>query len=728
MDVGGTFFIRVDASTTISTGHVMRCLTLADALAKKGAYVEFICREHEGHLCNLIEMHGFVVHRLPAPIEGFEAETIPFHAGWLGASWQEDAEQTSDVIKSLGIKPDWLIVDHYALDHRWEEKLRPLVGRIFVIDDLADRNHDCDLLLDQNLIVDMETRYTEMVPAECSMLLGPEYALLQPIYAELHDRIPPREGPVRRILISFGGADSENLTGRALAAFLSLNRPDIEVDVVLSEGSPYFSAVRERVAGHANIHLYNTLPTLAPLMAKADIAIGAAGTTSWERLCLGLPALVVTLAENQRPIADGLHRKGLVRWLGHKDEVTEQIIKEALTKLIGQAIDDRWSIHCHSTVDGRGLNRVCAIMTIHPETPLHVRHARLSDELLVLNWANDMETRQNSFSPDPISEETRHRWFYTRLRNPEECCFYIVETEEGIPIGQVRFDKNDQVWEIDYSLAPHYRGRGLGRALLKTALLKLRSEHSGALVIGRVKKGNLPSCKAFESLNFDKKSDGGGWSISVCSDAGSWINIHIPELLLDWLAEGHEVRWAHDAAALLEGDICFFLSYGRIVYADILLKHKNNLVVHESDLPKGRGWSPLTWQVIEGADLIPITLFEAAEAVDSGLIYLQEQIRLNGDELVEELRFLQANSTSRMCRKFVADYPSILNEAYEQKGEPTYYSRRYPVDSQLDPDQTIRDQFELLRVVDNLCYPAWFELNGYNYRLKIENCDKRRIT
>ncbi|HPZ14727.1 MAG TPA: UDP-2,4-diacetamido-2,4,6-trideoxy-beta-L-altropyranose hydrolase, partial [Bacillota bacterium] len=204
--------IRTDASPAIGTGHVMRCLTLANALARKGVGVSFICREHEGNLCDLIEEQGFTVHRLPAPESSFEADATPAHAAWLGAAWQEDARQTGAVIRTLGIKPTWLVVDHYGLDYRWEEALRPLVGRIFVIDDLADRAHDCDLLLDQNLFADMQTRYAGKVPADCRLLLGPEYALLQPIYAELHDRIPPREGPVRRILISFGGADRDNLT------------------------------------------------------------------------------------------------------------------------------------------------------------------------------------------------------------------------------------------------------------------------------------------------------------------------------------------------------------------------------------------------------------------------------------------------------------------------------------------------------------------------------------
>jgi len=502
--------IRTDASPTIGTGHVMRCLTLAGALAERGVEVSFICREHAGHLCDLIEARGFRVYRLPAPDSDFEAGRTPAHAAWLGATWQEDAGQTGAVIKTLGARPDWLVVDHYALDSRWERALRPLVGRIFVIDDIADRDHDCDLLLDQNLFADMQTRYTGKVPADCRLLLGPEYALLQPIYAELHDRIPPREGPVQRIFISFGGADRDNLTGRVLAAFLGLNRPDIDVDVVISDSSPYASEIQALGAGHANIHLHGNLPTLAPLMARADLAIGAAGITSWERLCLGLPALVVTLAENQRPIAEELQRLKLVRWLGHKDEISEQDIKRAIAELIKGDIDEEWSLRCQATVDGRGVDHVGAALTITAETPLLVRHARLSDEALLLVWANDPETRRNSFSPDFIPAEEHRRWFRSRLRDLDGCRIYVLETRGGIPVGQVRFDLTDRKWEIDYSLAPHFRGRGLGQPLLKAALLKLRSEISGVLVLGRVKESNLPSRKIFESLGFNARSSGGG--------------------------------------------------------------------------------------------------------------------------------------------------------------------------------------------------------------------------
>lgn len=353
---------RSDASLSIGHGHVMRCLTLASALRDCGAAVSFVCREHDGHLCELIEERGFAVSRLPARTAGTRAEDTPGHAAWLGAPWQEDAEQTCAIMEASGAKPDWLVVDQYALDHRWESAMRSSVGRIMVIDDLADRVHDCDLLLDQNLVAQMETRYLDLVPVRCHLMLGPDYALLQPIYGQLRAGIAPREGPVRRILIFFGGVDSDNLTGRTLAAFLQLDRPDIEADVVVSAGSPHAVAIREQVAGHRNIHLHSGLPTLAPLMVKADLGIGGGGATSWERFCLGLPTLVVTLADNQRPVTENLYAQGLIHWIGDREQADLRTISESLARALELNSLRDWSSRCLQICTGQGVSRVSTFM------------------------------------------------------------------------------------------------------------------------------------------------------------------------------------------------------------------------------------------------------------------------------------------------------------------------------------------------------------------------------
>jgi len=201
------------------------------------------------------------------------------------------------------------------------------------------------------------------------------------------------------------------------------------------------------------------------------------------------------------------------------------------------------------------------------------------------------------------------------------------------------------------------------------------------------------------------------------------MNQFIPELLEQALLLGCSLRWIHHHDHLRPGDICFLLSYGRIVDADLLKLHRHNLVVHASDLPKGKGWSPMTWQILEGADTIPLSLFEASADLDAGPIYAQLKLELKGHELATEWQKLQAAGTLQLCCSWLKDYPDSADWGRPQEGEATIYSRRRPDDSRLDPDRNLRDQFSLLRVVDNQAYPAFFELEGYRYRIIIERCD-----
>jgi len=355
---------RTDSSATIGSGHVMRCLTLASALKQSEVNVFFICRDHKGNLCERIRKHGFDIGVLPADSKGIQDQEFLDSSTWLGATWKEDAKQTFAAIESLGIKPDLIVVDHYSIDHHWESAMRSSTGRLMVIDDLADRTHDCDVLLDQNLIAKMNTRYNGLVSKGCEMLLGPEYSLLQPIYGELQKGLPARKGPIKRILIFFGELGEKNLTGLTLSALESLNHQDIHIDVVIGSNYLHTKAIQEQVESHENFHLHNNLPTLAPLMAKADLAVGASGATSWERLCLGLPTIVVSLADNQQGIAEELDRQGLVQWLGHQKSVDEEALTRALENLIEKGLDEEWSQRCRNAVDGKGVNRVCSALSL----------------------------------------------------------------------------------------------------------------------------------------------------------------------------------------------------------------------------------------------------------------------------------------------------------------------------------------------------------------------------
>ena len=212
--------------------------------------------------------------------------------------------------------------------------------------------------------------------------------------------------------------------------------------------------------------------------------------------------------------------------------------------------------------------------------------------------------------------------------------------------------------------------------------------------------------------------------IDIITTAKSWLMDDINVLSKDLKALGHSVTMATKSEELSQGDILLILSYWGLLSDEALSKHVHNLVVHESALPEGKGWSPLTWQVLEGKSEIPITLFEAVKKVDAGDIYLQGKVSLEGHELIDEIRSLQVQATFDLCQEFVKYYPQIVATSTTQLGEETFYPRRDSKDSRLDPEQSLSDQFNLLRVVDNESYPAFFEHKGHRYVVKIEKCNE----
>jgi UDP-2,4-diacetamido-2,4,6-trideoxy-beta-L-altropyranose hydrolase len=339
--------IRADASNVIGSGHVMRCLTLAEGLRARGAAVAFVSRDLEGHLNALIAGRGFAVHVLPRD---------PACPSGMPATCARDARECAALVTG---HVDWIITDHYGLDFRWHDAMRPVAGRIMAIDDLANRRHECDLLLDQNLSDGPADRYAGLVPSRCARLLGPRFALLQPEYAPLHEQCAPRFGRVGRILVFFGGADRDGLSARALDAILGLRRPELAVDVVVGVASPDLESIRRTASAYDQIRVHSVLPSLAPLIAKADLGIGAGGSTTWERLCLGLPSIVVTVAENQVQTARLLTGRGLVDWVGDARTISASRLAEAVSRHCETGVPPGWFPDYPDLVDGRGVSRVC---------------------------------------------------------------------------------------------------------------------------------------------------------------------------------------------------------------------------------------------------------------------------------------------------------------------------------------------------------------------------------
>jgi UDP-2,4-diacetamido-2,4,6-trideoxy-beta-L-altropyranose hydrolase len=318
---------RTDASLQIGTGHVMRCLTLADALAAKGADCQFLCREHDGNLIEFIRGKGYVTYALPmasvAPADPPKLSAAELtHSHWLGSTQAQDTEACVAILAAQ--RPDWLIVDHYALDFHWERALMPYCRKLMVIDDLADRHHIADVLVDQNMVEGMDTRYQGKVPERCICLLGPQYALLRQEFsrfrpASLGRRAMPK---LECLLVFLGGSDSENETGKVIEGIRLSKKNWRHVDVVVGQSFPLFAVLRQAMANLPAATLHIQTSEMAKLMLEADLAITAGGSVTWEKCALGLPSLVAIQGDNQSPIAIKLHELGAQRTLGKGSELT----------------------------------------------------------------------------------------------------------------------------------------------------------------------------------------------------------------------------------------------------------------------------------------------------------------------------------------------------------------------------------------------------------------------
>jgi UDP-2,4-diacetamido-2,4,6-trideoxy-beta-L-altropyranose hydrolase len=345
---------RTDANQQIGTGHFMRCLTLADEMRQSPADICFVSRALPLHLQQMLSEHGVQYITLPENELTQETDELP-HAAWLTTSQAKDAEQT---MAALGAGTwDWLVVDHYALDHRFEKPLRSVVQHVMVIDDLADRVHDCDVLLDQNFYLDQAQRYFDKVPSHCKLLLGPSFALLRPEFKAMRDKMQVRTGKVNNILVFFGGVDADNLTGQVLDVLIKLNL-GVQVNVVIGQQHPQKEMIRQLCDQH-NYNCHVQTNQMASLMAEADLAIGAGGSATWERCVLGLPTIVIATAHHQVKAAKDLSELGISNYLGFRTEVNFEKIEINIKKIISDNIFiSEISVKSMKLVDGNGAAKI----------------------------------------------------------------------------------------------------------------------------------------------------------------------------------------------------------------------------------------------------------------------------------------------------------------------------------------------------------------------------------
>lgn len=345
--------IRADASVEIGTGHIMRCLTLATALQFQGSEVFFICKTLLENLEHKIRNQGFQVVRL---------------GGCVAWNHSVDAQATISVIQQYSSEIDWLIVDHYQIGRSWEQLIRPYIKKILVLDDLADRDHDCDLLLDQNLADDRHAQYQSLLPSHCLQLLGIDYLLLRSEFWQTRSQRQNRCNVAQTLLITMGGSDPSNMTSLVIKALKSINQ-SLEVRVVIGIGCPYWEDIQLQInaAPQHTITCLHDISNMASQMDWADVAISAGGFTVYELACIGVPSMIIATHPTQIRVAEAMHNHGINYFLGEASGLTVPSLAAQITQFLSDPLHlGAMSIQGQQFIDGLGVTRV--IEKIHQLT------------------------------------------------------------------------------------------------------------------------------------------------------------------------------------------------------------------------------------------------------------------------------------------------------------------------------------------------------------------------
>ncbi|WP_155992293.1 UDP-2,4-diacetamido-2,4,6-trideoxy-beta-L-altropyranose hydrolase [Fodinicurvata fenggangensis] len=464
---------RTDASRDIGGGHLRRCLTIADELAKRGWRCIFAsCAES-----------GTVVPALSS--SGYEWVLVP-----------ENGMPSGDQLTDLD-PLDLVIFDHYGLAVDEETMFRSQGVRVLVLDDLADRPHDCDLLVDPTL-GRSEEDYRGLLPADARIMAGPDNAPLRPRFRELRAETLERRRQMdrpHRLLISLGSFDVRGLLPTLTEAVQRVDL-DLVVDVVVGSGGSDLPPLSESFTLHGYVE------DMAGLMAQADLAIGAGGTSSWERCCLGLPTLIVNIADNQDMITAQLVTVGAAIDLGHwQDLAIDKVtcaLEEACTqpeKL--QSISEKAAAICDDWGTLRILPRLYEANT-NEGNSVTLRLVEEADCAMLFHWQQLPGIRDFSRTPAPPTWPEHEEWFEKKLGNDRDC-FWIIQIE-GRDCGVLRLDSTelDDVREVSIFVLPEYHGKGVARGSLELASRIAPARRLEATVLD----GNLPSRKLFEAHGF----------------------------------------------------------------------------------------------------------------------------------------------------------------------------------------------------------------------------------
>lgn len=484
---------RVDASLMIGSGHVMRCLVLADELKLKGYDIAFACTPLEGDMRSFICERGFRVITLPAPQAAIISTHDADYEAWLQKDIDVDAQDFLSSISSA----DLVITDHYAIGEQWQKRVKSALGcYLFAIDDLA-RRHFADLILDQTLAREA----VDYADSKATVLCGTEFALLKPAFAGMREealsRTLPSDKP--KVLISMGGVDTPNATLKVLKA-LADGQVAAHFTVLLSPRAPHFQQVKEWCALRENVTHHEFVTDMARLMLAHDLAIGAPGTTSWERACLGLPSIIVPLARNQQLIFEQLikHKAAF-----HVD------IEDIPVCLVGEykKILNHWSQLKDANLalcDGRGTRRVAfEIEQLLGKESEDIRLVRASqdDIALVYQWQCHSETRKYALTPHTPTWDEHHRWMSKKLLSVTDHYYIVVDRASLNKVGVVRLDR---LYAGHYLISIFVDPQSYGKGIAYKALCAVDAIHPDVTIHAIVLQANVASQRLFKKAGYQQ--------------------------------------------------------------------------------------------------------------------------------------------------------------------------------------------------------------------------------
>lgn len=486
---------RVDASKYIGSGHVMRCLVLGDELKRKGYCVLFACTPLKGDMRSLIRERGFEVISLPQPITSTTAVNDADYQAWLQKSIAEDAYDFISSVKSA----DLVITDHYAIDEVWQKIVKNVINcKLFAIDDLARRHH-ADLILDQTL----GRKPEDYLDSDTHVLSGSQFALLPPSFFKQRQAALLRKFPVDlpSVLVSMGGIDAPNTTLSILKALC--DKVSANFTVLLSQRAPHFQEVKQWCASRTNVEHKEFVSDMASLMLSHDIAIGAPGTTSWERACLGLPNIIIPIAENQRMICEQLAIHGASLSL----EINQ--IPQCLYNTYQKTVEQWASFKSANLIlcDGLGTRRVALeieYLLNDGNDGVFLSRASLDDIELIYTWQCHPETRKYALSPHVPTWEEHKAWMMKKLQSTCDYYYMIIDRINSNKVGAVRLDRMNQG---DYLVSIFIDPQRYGKGIARKALAALDNIHSDVTLHATVLKNNLASQNLFQKAGYQKIND-----------------------------------------------------------------------------------------------------------------------------------------------------------------------------------------------------------------------------